>query len=175
MRLTYIFLSILIVTGLIVTFRAEDRYQWIKAGIIFVVQIICSIINFILLFLVSFILMSNDKYINFGNLFMLLALFILISGILLYWGMRLIGKVIRFSNTTLTLIEYYIQWILIYVTVYQAIFSNLKHIKGLGEYIRVGNFLDPNVIVLTILPSFISAWISIIMYKRYTKAIQSSL
>ncbi|KRM37176.1 hypothetical protein FC39_GL000283 [Lactobacillus hamsteri DSM 5661 = JCM 6256] len=114
----------------------------------------------------------NDKdHVNLGNLFLLLAIFVVLSGILLYWGMRLAAKFLKFSTTVLTLIEYYIQWGLIYVTVYQAIFSNIKRISSISEFVRVGNFLDPNLIVVMILPSFISAWIAIILYKKHTKAI----
>lgn len=102
---------------------------------------------------------------------MLLALFVILSGILLYWGMRLASRFFKFSATTLTLIEYYIQWCLIYVTVYQAIFSNIKRISTIAQFIKVGNFLDPNLIVVIVLLSFISAWIGIILYKKHSKLI----
>lgn len=98
-------------------------------------------------------------------------MFVVFSGIFVYWGMRLAAHVFKFSTTTLTLIEYYIQWSLIYVTVYQAIFSNVKKISSIAHFIRVGNFLDPNLAIVLILPSFISAWIAVILYKKHIKAI----
>lgn len=115
--------------------------------------------------------MSQWDHVNLGNLFLLLAAFVVLSGIFVYWGMRLASKIFKFSTTTLTLVEYYIQWSLIYVTVYQAIFSNIKHITSITNFIRVGNFLDPNLFVVAILPSFISVWIAVILYKKSIKAI----
>lgn len=81
------------------------------------------------------------------------------------------AKIFKFSATTLTLVEYYIQWSLIYVTVYQAIFSNIKKIKSITKFIEVGNFLNPDLIVVLVLPSFISAWIAVILYKKHIKVI----
>lgn len=115
--------------------------------------------------------MSQWDHVNFGNLFLLLAAFVVLSGVFVYWGMRLASKIFKFSTTTLTLVEYYIQWSLIYVTIYQAIFSNIKHITSITNFIRVGNFLDPNLFVVAILPSFISVWIAVILYKKSIKAI----
>ena len=104
--------------------------------------------------------------------FLVLAIFStltsLVEAVLLFLAAR---AAFKFSTTTLTLVEYYIQWSLIYVTVYQAIFSNIKHISTITHFIRVGNFLDPNLLVVVVLPSFISAWIAVILYKKFIKAI----
>ena len=116
-------------------------------------------------------MMQDKDHVNLGNLFLLLAAFVVLSGMFIYWGMRVAAHVFKFSTTTLTLVEYYIQWSLIYVTVYQAIFSNIKHISTITHFIRVGNFLDPNLLVVVVLPSFISAWIAVILYKKFIKAI----
>ncbi|GAA3628813.1 hypothetical protein GCM10022297_04410 [Lactobacillus hamsteri] len=171
MKVTYFFLAFVIIALIIVLFKSENRFQFLKAAILFIFQLFFSTVNFLIFFVISYLLMNDKDHVNLGNLFLLLAIFVVLSGILLYWGMRLAAKFLKFSTTVLTLIEYYIQWGLIYVTVYQAIFSNIKRISSISEFVRVGNFLDPNLIVVMILPSFISAWIAIILYKKHTKAI----
>ncbi len=171
MKVTYFFLAFTILALIIILFRSENKFQFLKAGILFIFQIFFSTINFLIFFVISYLLMQNKDHINLGNLFILLAIFVILSGILLYLGMRIAAKFFKLSTTVITLIEYYIQWSLIYVTVYQAIFSNLKRISVVTRFIKVGNFLDPNLIIVAILPSFISAWIAIILYKKHTKAI----
>lgn len=171
MKVTYFFLAFVILALLIVLFKSENKFQFLKAGILFIVQIVFSTINFLIFFAIAYLLMKNKNYVYLGNLFLLLAIFVTLSGIMLFWGMLLAAKFFKFSATTLTLVEYYIQWGLIYVTVYQAIFSNIKRIKTITEFIKVGNFLDPNLLVVLILPSFISAWIAVILYKKHIKVI----
>lgn len=171
MKVTYYFLALVILFLVIILFKAENRFQFLKAAIIFVVEVVISSLNFLIFFVVSYFLMKNQDHVLLGNLFFLLAIFVVLSGILLFWGMLLVGKFLKLSATTLTLVEYYIQWSLIYVTVYQAIFSNVKKIKTITEFIRVGNLLDPNLIIVLVLPAFISAWIAVILYKKHIKAI----
>ncbi len=171
MRVTYLFIGIAILVLIVLLFRSENKFQFAKAGVLFVFQLAFSTINFLIFFFIAYLLMNDCKEVYLGNLFLLLAIFVILSGIFLYWGMRLAGKFIKFSVTTLTLIEYYIQWSLIYVTVYQAIFSNIARIKTITQFIKVGNFLDPNLLVVIILPSFISTWIAVILYKKHIKAI----
>lgn len=171
MRVTYLFIGIAILVLIVLLFRSENKFQFAKAGVLFVFQLAFSTINFLIFFFTAYLLMNHSKEVYLRNLFLLLAIFVILSGIFLYWGMRLAEKFIKFSVTTLTLIEYYIQWSLIYVTVYQAIFSNIARIKTITQFIRVRNFLDPNLLVVIILPSFISTWIAVILYKKHIKAI----
>ncbi|TSO26218.1 hypothetical protein [Lactobacillus sp. LL6] len=171
MKVTYFFLALAIITLIVILFKSENKFQFLKAAILFSIQIIFSTINFLIFFVISDLLMDNQIHIKLGNLFLLLAMFVVLSGILLFWGMLGAAKIFKFSATTLTLVEYYIQWSLIYVTVYQAIFSNIKKIKSITKFIEVGNFLNPDLIVVLVLPSFISAWIAVILYKKHIKVI----
>ena len=152
MHVTTYFIIAVIIIVVFLLFRSEHKFEFLKAAI-------------------AYLIMSQWDHVNLGNLFLLLAAFVVLSGVFVYWGMRLASKIFKFSTTTLTLVEYYIQWSLIYVTVYQAIFSNIKHITSITNFIRVGNFLDPNLFVVVILPSFISVWIAVILYKKSIKAI----
>lgn len=171
MQVTTYFIIAAVVILIILLFRSEHKFEFLKAAILFVVQIFFSTINFLIFMVIAYLIMSQWDHISLGNLFLLLAVFVVLSGVLVYWGMRIASKIFKFSTTTLTLVEYYIQWSLIYVTVYQAIFSNIKHITSITHFIRVGNFLDPNLFVVAVLPSFISAWIAVILYKKSIKAI----
>jgi uncharacterized membrane protein YqjE len=167
---TYFIIAVIIIVVFLL-FRSEHKFEFLKAAILFVIQLCCSTINFLIFMVIAYMIMSQWDHVNLGNLFLLLAAFVVLSGVFVYWGMRLASKIFKFSTTTLTLVEYYIQWSLIYVTVYQAIFSNIKHITSITNFIRVGNFLDPNLFVVVILPSFISVWIAVILYKKSIKAI----
>uniref|UniRef100_UPI003F56F898 SA1002 family membrane protein n=1 Tax=Lactobacillus acidophilus TaxID=1579 RepID=UPI003F56F898 len=171
MQVTTYFVIAAVILAIIIIFRSERKFEFLKAAILFIIQVFFSTINFLIFFVITFLLMHDRDSVSLGNLFLLLAMFVVFSGIFVYWGMRLAAHVFKFSTTTLTLIEYYIQWSLIYVTVYQAIFSNVKKISSIAHFIRVGNFLDPNLAIVLILPSFISAWIAVILYKKHIKAI----
>lgn len=166
-----IFLGILIVVIVALIFKEKGHLYFVKALLLFTGMLIFSTINFLIFFSLIFIFIHTDQVLRLGNLFVLIGILVIISGILLYLGLRIFNKVFPLSITTLTLIEYYIQWTLIYITVYQAIFSNVKKITQVAHYIKVGNFLDPNLFVVIILPSFISAWIAVVLFKRYQKAI----
>lgn len=171
MHVTTYFVIGAIIILIIALFRSEHKFEFLKAAILFLAQIFFSTVNFLLFFVIAYFMMQDKDHVNLGNLFLLLAAFVVLSGMFIYWGMRVAAHVFKFSTTTLTLVEYYIQWSLIYVTVYQAIFSNIKHIGTITHFIRVGNFLDPNLLVVVVLPSFISAWIAVILYKKFIKAI----
>lgn len=111
---------------------------------------------------------------DLGSVFLLLAVFVILSGVLLFLGLRLFDRVLHFETTVLTLIQYYIQWSLIYVTVYQTLFSNLGRIRSLTKIVRAGHLLDPNLLVVMVLPSFISVWISVIAFKKHKHVLWKS-
>ncbi len=166
-----IFLGILIIAIAVIVFKEKEHLYFVKALILFAGMLLASTINFLIFFLITFLFIKDDHALKLGNLFFLLGILVIISGLMLYGGLRIFKKFFPLSTTTLTIIEYYIQWTLIYITVYQAIFSNVRKITQVAHYIRVGNFLDPNLFVVIILPSFISAWIAIVLLKKHTHAI----
>ncbi len=102
-----------------------------------------------------------------GNLFLLLAALVILSGLLLYEGLKRFNKYHPISEITLTLIEYCIQWALIYVTVYQSIFNNIAKIHTITKMIKTVRILNPDLLVVIILPSFISIWIAVVLLKKY--------
>lgn len=166
-----IFLAILLVPFIVMLLKEEGHFEFIKAFILFAGMIVSSIIILLILLYIAFLSMHFDKGLKLGNLFILLAIMIVIAGEFLYLGLRVGYKFFPFETTTLTIIEYYIQWILIYFTVYQAVFANIDKVSHWVKYIEVGNILDPNLLAVIILPSFMSAWIGLVLFKKHIKAI----
>ncbi|QNQ80570.1 SA1002 family membrane protein [Lactobacillus sp. PV034] len=166
-----IFLAILLVPFIVMLFKEQGHFEFIKALILFAGMLITSVILFLILLYIAFLTMHFNKELKLGNLFILLAIMIVIVGEFLYLGLRIGNKFFPFETTIFTIIEYYIQWTLIYFTVYQAIFANIDKVSHWAKYIKVGNILDPNLLAVVILPSFMSAWISIVLFKKHIKAI----
>lgn len=108
MHVTTYFVIGAIIVLIIALFQSEHKFEFLKAAILFIVQIFFSTINFLLFFIIAYLLMQNKDHVNLGNLFLLLAAFVVLSGMFIYWGMRLAAHLFKFSTTTLTLVEYYI-------------------------------------------------------------------
>lgn len=78
----------------------------------------------------------------------------------------------HFSMTSITMMEYYIQWTLIYVTIYQAMFDDLfKSSKRLVAEISSGSMLVPEDLILVLFPALIATWMAIAIYKVHQKQI----
>ncbi|WP_308555316.1 hypothetical protein [uncultured Lactobacillus sp.] len=165
-----IFLGILIVIVIGMIFKERKHFSFTKALLLFVMLLLFSTINFLIMFGIIFLFMSTDHALKLGNIFLLIGIMVVISGIVLYWDLKLFRKFFPLSNTVLTIIEYYIQWTLIYITIYQVIFDNIRKIPNISTYIKIGNILDPNLFVVTILPSFISVWIAVVLFKKRIEA-----
>lgn len=156
--------AILIIIFLVSLFRNKNHFIFFKALFLFLALIIGSTINFIIFLLLEYNFLNID---NGLKVFILLGLMIIMSGLILYLYLLLLNWIFPLNSTILSIIEYYIQWTLIYVTIYQVIFENLKKVQDIDIYIKVGNLLNPDVFVVMILPSFISAWIAVILLKKH--------
>ncbi len=62
------------------------------------------------------------------------------------------------------IIEYYIQWVLIYVTIYQVIFDQFIVSSEVKNMLQ-GTIDEPVAIIIVILPSFISIWIAVVLFR----------
>ncbi|MCT3614849.1 SA1002 family membrane protein, partial [Lactobacillus acidophilus] len=105
MQVTTYFVIAAVILAIIIIFRSERKFEFLKAAILFIIQVFFSTINFLIFFVIAFLLMHDRDSVSLGNLFLLLAMFVVFSGIFVYWGMRLAAHVFKFSTTTLTLIE----------------------------------------------------------------------
>ena len=167
MQVLPIFLIVLavVVTGYI--FTSKNRFYFLKAIILFLVLLVLSTINFLIFFGTAALFINKVHDMKLGNLFLLLAALVVLSGLLLYEGLKKVNKYHQISEITLTLIEYCIQWSLIYVTVYQSIFNNIAKIHTITKMIKTVHILNPDLLVVIILPSFISIWIAVVLLKKY--------
>lgn len=122
MQVLPIFLIILAVVVAGYIFTSKNRFYFLKAIILFLVLLIPSTINFLIFFGIAVLFINRVHDMKLGNLFLLLTALVILSGLLMYEGLKKFSKHRQISEITLTLIEYCIQWSLIYVTVYQSIF-----------------------------------------------------
>ncbi len=136
MQVLPIFLVILaiVVSGYI--FTSKHRFYFLRAIILFLVLLLLSTINFSIFFGFAALFIDRIHDMELGNLFLLLAALVILSGLLLYEGLKRFNKYHPISEITLTLIEYCIQWALIYVTVYQSIFNNIAKIYTITKMIK---------------------------------------
>ena len=167
MQVLPIFLIVLavVVTGYI--FTSKNRFYFLKAIILFLVLLVLRTINFLIFFGTAALFINKVHDMKLGNLFLLLAALVVLSGLFLYEGLKKVNKYHQISEITLTLIEYCIQWSLIYVTVYQSIFNNIAKIHTITKMIKTVHILNPDLLVVIILPSFISIWIAVVLLKKY--------
>ncbi len=72
----------------------------------------------------------------------------------------------HYHMTSLTIMEYYIQWSLIYTTIYQVIFNDLsKSSKYMLKIVAESRIINPDYIIMALFPALISTWIAIVIYK----------
>ncbi|MCZ3483984.1 hypothetical protein L2302_08370 [Lactobacillus gasseri] len=164
MQVLPIFLIILAVVIAGYIFTSKNRFYFLKAIILFLALLIFSTINFLIFFGV---VINRIHDMKLGNLFLLLGALVILSGLFLYEGLKKFNKFHQISEITLTLIEYCIQWSLIYVTVYQSIFNNIAKIHTITKMIKTVRILNPDLLVVIVLPSFISIWIAVVLLKKY--------
>lgn len=94
-----------------------------------------------------------------------LELIVLIfSRLILYFLLNLTTKKIVLPIALMKIIEYYIQWVLIYVTIYQVIFDQFIVSSEVKNMLQ-GTIDEPVAIIIVILPSFISIWIAVVLFR----------
>ncbi|OFP24450.1 hypothetical protein HMPREF2997_10005 [Staphylococcus sp. HMSC057C08] len=121
---------------------------------------------FIALLLGVSIILLISAVIDLGNdLFITGLLMILTSGIIEFFLLRYFIK--RWFNDvwTLTVVEYFIQWLLVYLTLYQVMTQSLSRIKLEVDIHTLFHILNIEALNLTLLPVLLISWISLIMHK----------
>lgn len=157
-------------SGYLANLEKLKRFNLFKALLLVVGE---TFIGMLLFTLFAFFIAISDLSLvlldSGGSLFVVVLLLAVINGFILYWINRWFFPQFFISNQVQTLCEYIIQWLLIYVTVYQDLFNNLTSLLQLTE-LPVSEFgkwdlTHPSVLTLLVLPSLISVWIGIILYK----------
>lgn len=121
---------------------------------------------FITLLLGVSIILLISAVIDLGNdLFITGLLMILTSGIIEFFLLRYFIK--RWFNDvwTLIVVEYFIQWLLVYLTLYQVMTQSLSRIKLEVDIHTLFHILNIEALNLTLLPVLLISWISLIMHK----------
>ena len=92
---------------------------------------------------------------------------LLISGVIEFYIIKYIENKMAIKDVILTIIEYFIQWMLIYLTLYQVIDQSYKNIDwgNADTVFKQLIFIDINQFSIICLPVFMISWIAIAMNK----------
>ncbi|MDM8182638.1 hypothetical protein QUV97_03045 [Enterococcus cecorum] len=163
-----ILLVLLLFLGRVINSKRLERFIFIKTLAVFVAMLFFSTTVFLIL-VFGLLLISQYIVTPLGKSpFMTMFMLILVSGVILYFLVSKLANKWHISMTIFTLIEYYIQWGLIYITLYQVAIDNFIKGTDIGtdiEKLIEGGVSSPAYLMLAFLPSLISVWIATIMYK----------
>ncbi|MCU9534119.1 hypothetical protein [Streptococcus sp. CSL10205-OR2] len=160
-----IFLALIAGIGFLTRLPKERRMDIPKAFLLVVVALTIGIINFVALHLLASLTPLLSVVLNdVASLFILILSIAIISGIILYWiGVWLIPK-LKIPMSVIVLSEYIIQWSLIYITVYQITFDSLFKGEAADQVAKI-DVTNPTQMMIMVLPSLISIWIAVILYR----------
>ncbi|MGT2888412.1 hypothetical protein N1495_01505 [Streptococcus didelphis] len=166
----YILLAIILFSGFLTHLEKNKRFNLVKASMIVGIEVLIgSFLFFIIILCIVNSFLKPILLTGVDSLFVLVLLIAVMNGFILYWLNRLVIPKFKITDQVQTLCEYIIQWSLIYITVYQVMFDNLinsfKSFKLSSLETSHLNVADPVDLVLVVLPSLISVWIAIILYK----------
>ena len=168
MTITWILLVIMVAVGIIAERRKKERFAFFKALLLLAFLVVLSTLFFIIAIILLYFFSTAVLKMAMGSLFVLYGLIIILAGIFLFVVLKGVARWQPLSNTVLTLIEYYIQWSLIYATIYQIIFDNLLKTLQIVKNVSALTTISSNVVLVAVLSSFIASWLGIILYK-FTK------
>lgn len=171
MLVSLLLLGLIIFSGHLAKLPRAARFSMAKAFALVAVETLLGSLSFSLFW--AFLTLTNAFKVlleDTSSFFILVLVIAVIDGLLLYWIKRYLSRKIPFSLQVLTLAEYVIQWSLIYITVYQVLFDSLFS-KDTVNAISQLNVSTPTDLMVLVLPSLISVWIGIILYKVHQKDI----
>ncbi|MBM6727687.1 SA1002 family membrane protein [Limosilactobacillus ingluviei] len=168
MTITWLLLVIMVAVGIIAERRKKERFAFFKALLLLAFLVVLSTLFFIIAIILLYFFSTAVLKMAMGSLFVLYGLIIILAGIFLFVVLKGVARWQPLSNTVLTLIEYYIQWSLIYATIYQIIFDNLLKTLQIVKNVSALTTISSNVVLVAVLSSFIASWLGIILYK-FTK------
>lgn len=154
-----ILLLSVILLGLLIGNKRVDKWLFLKALLLLSVMLSVSILISVAMYLLLTIGVANVIGQRLESLFLLGIVVIISTSLLLYFLLNLTTKKIVLPIALMKIIEYYIQWVLIYVTIYQVIFDQFIVSSEVKNTLQ-GTIDEPVAIIIVILPSFISIWIN---------------
>lgn len=159
-----ILLLSVILLGLLIGNKRVDKWLFLKALLLFSVMLSVSILISVAMYLLLIIGVANVIGQRLESLFLLGIVVIISTSLLLYFLLNLTTKKIVLPIALMKIIEYYIQWVLIYVTIYQVIFDQFIVSSEVKNMLQ-GTIDEPVAIIIVILPSFISIWIAVVLFR----------
>lgn len=165
MIVTPLFVLVIALSGYMTKLPKDSRFILLKAfGLVVSESIVAAVAIGGLWWLTTATPLRFILLMDVESIFMVLLLFAVLVGIVLYWGQEWVHSKFKTTNQLLTMCEYMIQWGLIYITVYQVIFDSLFSKDGLTAIEKM-NVTTPSDVMVLILPALISVWIGVILYK----------
>ncbi|UEX90379.1 SA1002 family membrane protein [Staphylococcus ratti] len=164
---TCIILILFLIIGYLVG-HEEGKLVFLKAIaigglLIFLSYITIIIASLVVCFPILLIFGHTDGFFQIGLIIMLL------SGILQYILLKVLSRYVIISDTLITILEYFIQWLLIYFALYQFITNQLKGLLEVDFNQIFSSILSGETINLFILPALLVSWISISMVRMNRK------
>ncbi|MGN5881954.1 SA1002 family membrane protein [Staphylococcus simulans] len=141
----------------------KRKHVFIKSSMLIIILIVSSSLSLILGLL---IIIGIDSFINLGNsLFTLGLLSVLASSIIEFFIMHAFFKKWFHDDLVLTIAEYFIQWLLVYLTLYQVVTQSISKIALDVDPQQLLHMLNIEALNLVTLPILLISWINIIMHK----------
>ncbi len=157
---------ILILFSLLSLLVSKNKNHWLITqstlfGIIFIFLSYISLIISILIITFIFDLFNLD----YGEFFLFGIIITFTSGVIQLAIIKLLFFKLEVKSDIITVLEHFIQWLLVYFVIYQSFTQNLtvnnKDLNNLG----VSTFIDINNLNLFVLPVLLITWITVFMYK----------
>ena len=164
---TLIILSLFLLIGFLVG-HEEGKLVFIKAIAIGALLIFLSYITILIGAFAVWLPMVIFFDITDG-IFQIGLITMLFSGIIQYIFLKFMSRKIVISDTLIQILEYFIQWLLIYFTLYQFVANQLKGLSDIDVQKIFSNLLTVDSINIFILPSLLVSWISISMVRMSRK------
>lgn len=177
-----VLILVFLVMGWMTTPQGDPNNRW-RRTVMFLGAVglgtVLVIGGFVVLLAVLLVVGLLNAWFGFDpGLFTGIFIMVLVGGVLLFSAFLPLLRRMRISLQVLTIVEYYIQWMLIYVTIYQVAIDQLK---GLGNILGdaefkgeltgyLSNVLDPAFLVVLLLPVLISVWVTVAMAKLRIEA-----
>ncbi|MBJ6197865.1 SA1002 family membrane protein, partial [Staphylococcus aureus] len=102
---------------------------------------------------------------DYGEFFLFGIIITFTSGVIQLAIIKLLFFKLEVKSDIITVLEHFIQWLLVYFVIYQSFTQNLtvnnKNLNNLG----LSTFIDVNNLNLFILPVLLITWITVFMYK----------
>lgn len=165
MILTIVLFLVIGLSGFLTRLPKETRFFLPKALLLTIVETLIGTIFFALnMWLLVVTKGLNVLLSGVNSIFLVFLLIAFVNGLLLYGLQCIFFKKIKVETRVLTLMEYIIQWSLIYITVYQVLYDNILPQMNISV-VKDFSVSNPSELMIGILPSLISVWVAVILYK----------